>query len=47
MWLSVEDNALSYFAVMLLHHVGHNKLRDETLRGETFIYLFPLFNCTF
>ena len=43
MWLSVEDNALSYFAVMVLNHVGHNKLRDETLRSETFIYLFLLF----
>ena len=38
MWLSVEDNAQSYFAVMVLHHVGHNKLHDKTLRSETFIY---------
>ena len=37
MWLSVEDNAQSYFAVMVLHHVGHNKLH-KTLRSETFIY---------
>ena len=45
MCLLVEDNALSYFAVMVLHvhHVGHNKLHDETLRSENFIYLFPLF----
>ena len=43
MWLSVEDNALSYFAVMVLHHVGHNKLHDETLRSENFIYFFLLF----
>ena len=43
MWLSVEDDALSYFAVRVLHHVGPNKLHDETLRRESFIYLFPLF----
>ena len=36
-----------FFTVMVFHHVGDNILHDETLRGETFIYLFPLFNCTF
>ena len=43
MWLSVEDNAQSYIVVMVLHHLGHNELHDETLCTVTFIYLFPLF----
>ena len=42
MWLSVEDDTLSYFAVRVLHHVGPNKLHDKTLHRESFIYLFPL-----